>query len=40
MVKVHHFVEMWLGSQNQFATLMKSHASNMQMAAVCYILDM
>ena len=39
MAKVHHFLEMWQGSQNLCATQKDSHAQNKQMSAVEYILD-
>ena len=40
MPKVHHFLEMWQGSQNLHATQIESCAQNKQMTAVGYILDM
>jgi hypothetical protein len=39
MAKVHDFLEMWQGSQNQCATQKESRASNKQMAAIAYIVD-
>jgi len=40
MAKVHHFLEMWQGSQNLCATQKELHTQNMQMTAVGYISDM
>jgi hypothetical protein len=40
MAKVHDFLEMWQGSQNQLATQKESRAQNKEMTAVGYILDM
>jgi len=39
MAKVHHFLEMWQGSQNLRVTQKESRAQNMQMTAVGYISD-
>jgi len=39
MAKIHHFLEMWQGSQNLHAAQKESSASNMQMTAVGYISD-
>jgi len=39
MGKVHHFLEMWHGSQNILSTKKESHAQNKQMTAVGYISD-
>jgi len=40
MAKAHYFLEMWQGSQHQFATQQKSCAQNNQMTARGYISDM
>jgi len=37
MAKVHDFLEMWQGSQNQRATQKESRAQNMKMTAMGYI---
>jgi len=39
MAKVHHFVDMWQGSQYQHATQNKSRAQIKQMTAMRYISD-
>jgi len=39
MAKVHNFLEMWQGSQNQCATKKESRAQNKLMTAVGYISD-
>jgi len=40
MAKVHDFLEMWQGSQNQCAAQKESRAQNMQITAMGYISDM
>jgi len=40
MAKVHDFLTMWQGSQNQHATQKESRTQNKQMTAVGYISDM
>jgi len=39
MAKVHDFLEMWQGSQNQCSTQKESRAQSKQMTAVGYISD-
>jgi hypothetical protein len=39
MAKVHHFLEMWQGSQNLCPIQKESRTQNKQMTAVGYILD-
>jgi hypothetical protein len=39
MAKLHDFLEMWQGSQNLLATQKESHAQNIQLTTVGYILD-
>ena len=39
MAKVHHFLEMWQGSQNQWAIQKEPRVQKKQMMAVGYILD-
>jgi hypothetical protein len=39
MAKVHHFLEMWQGSQNLCATHKVSRAQDKQMTAIGYISD-
>jgi len=39
MAKVHDFLEMWQGSQNQLATQKESRAENKQRTAIGYISD-
>jgi len=39
MAKVHHFLEMWQGSQNLHGNQKESRSQNTQLTAVGYVSD-